>query len=98
MNASELFDNLLDMLIKEKPDFELGEFHKAVLFDCCERSVNCYLEGRVKVELTLLLALQTFNLSLSLIGGVVKGVIPEFSDSVTIYFQGKNFVVPKNPN
>jgi len=79
-----------------KPDFKMGPLHKAMLMECCENIMQPHNTEKHNDDVLLLSTLQAFEVSRNLMQGMIKGMIPEFADTITLNYRGETFILDKD--
>jgi hypothetical protein len=96
MTAQELHTEILVKMAELKPDFKMGPLHKAMLMECCENVMQPHNTEKYSNEILMLSALQAFEVSQSLMKGMIAGMIPEFADTITLNYRGQTFILDKD--
>jgi hypothetical protein len=66
--------------------------------ECCENVMQPHNTEKHSHEVLMLSALQAFEVSQSLMKGMIAGTIPEFADTITLNYRGETFVLDKDSN
>lgn len=96
MTAQELHKKILTKLTELQPDFKMGPLHKAMLMECCENIMQPHNTEKHNDDVLLLSTLQAFEVCRNLMQGMIKGMIPEFADTVTLNYRGEIFILDKD--
>lgn len=93
MTAEELHEEILIKMADLKPDFKMHPLHKAMLMECCENVLQPHNTENHSHEILLISTLQAFEVSNSLMKGLIKGMIPEVADTITLNYRGETFIL-----
>ena len=96
MTAEILHAEILQKMGELKPDFKMGPLHKAMLMECCENIMQLHNTEKYNKDVLLISTLQAFEVCRNLIQGMIKGMIPEFADTVTLNYRGETFILDKD--
>ena len=96
MTAEILHAEILQKMSELKPDLKLHALHKAMLMECCENVMQPHNTEKHSYEILMISALQAFEVSNSLMKGMIAGMIPEFADTITLNYRGDTFILDKD--
>lgn len=96
MTAQELHTEILAKMAELKPDFKMGPLHEAMLMECCENVMQPHNTQNNTKEILMLSTLQAFEVCGSVMKGMIKGMIPEFADTITLNYRGETFILDQN--
>ena len=96
MTARELHIGILNQMAELNPDFKMGALHKAMLMECCENIMQPHNTEKHNDDVLMLAALHAFEVCRNLMQGMIKGIIPEFGDTITLNYRGETFILDKD--
>lgn len=96
MTAEILHAEILQKMGNLKPDFKMHSLHKAMLMECCEKVMQPHNTEKHSYEILMISALQAFEVSNSVMKGMITGMIPEFADTITLNYRNEPFILDKD--
>jgi hypothetical protein len=95
MTPQEMHVIILNELRELKPDFEMHKLHKAILIECCENALQPHNSEKYSNDVLLFSALQAFEVSNSMMNGLIKGAI-NLGDVININYRDQTFVLDRD--